>query len=77
MFMIAIENMLLFLEYFDKIFSLKNISLRFVISSILSFVLWFFTQIWKDLKEKRLCKVFSVILHLAMWPVSCSGSPHS
>ena len=60
MFMITIENLLRFHEYFDdKMISMKNFALDFekVQSTYLSF--GFFAQMWKDLEEKRLCKYSS------------------
>ena len=54
MFMITIENLLRFHEYFDdKMISMKNFALDFekVQSTYLSF--GFFAQMWKDLEEKR------------------------
>ena len=57
MFMITIENLLVFLEYFnDKIISMKNFPLGFVKVCSTHFSFGFLHKMQKDLKEKRLWK---------------------
>ena len=71
MFTITTENLLHFHEYFDdKMSSIKNFPLDFekVRSTHISY--GFFTQMWKDLEEKRLCKHLATILNLVTWPAS-------
>ena len=57
MFTITIENLLRFHEYFDdKMISMKNFPLDFEKVRSAHKSCGFFAQMWKDLKEKRLCK---------------------
>ena len=66
MFTIMIENLLHFHEYFDdKMISMENFPLDFEKVRSTHISCGFFAQMWKDLVEKRSCK-----LNLVMWPAS-------
>ena len=57
MFMITIENLLRFHEYFDdKIISMKNFPLDFDKVRSTHISCGFFTQMWKDMASKCLAR---------------------
>ena len=59
MFTITIENLLRFYEYFDdRIISMKDFPLEFEKVRCTHISCGFFAQMWKDLEEKRSCKLY-------------------
>ena len=76
MFMITIENLLFFLEYFDdKIISMKNFPFRLCKSLFHPFLFWFFAQNAKRFEREKIVKCSPAILDLITWPTTlvCSS----